>query len=109
MKKLLLTLFFLFAFSLSAEEFKSEIFKEGKLLYSDDFEKELNSSWWQIRTKNWKVKNGVLTGAPDFKTKEEAMKALKRDHHLGLEPVIRLEHIPKQFVCKLRFQYTEKK
>ena len=54
------------------------------------------------------MKNGVLTGAPDFKTKEEAMKSLKRDHHLGLGPVIRLEHIPKQFVCKLRFQYTGK-
>ncbi|MDD7985012.1 hypothetical protein PQO01_08640 [Lentisphaera marina] len=91
-----------------SEEFKSEIFTKGKLLYSDDFEGDLDSDWWQLRTKNWRVKSGVLIGAPDYKTKEEAMKELKRDHHLGLAPVIRLENLPTQFVCKLRFQYTGK-
>ena len=48
----------------------------------------------------------MLIGAPDYATKEEAMKDLKRDHHLGLGPVIRLDHLPKQFVCELRFKYT---
>ncbi|EDM27056.1 hypothetical protein LNTAR_07424 [Lentisphaera araneosa HTCC2155] len=107
MKKILISLALMMS-SLCAEQFKSELFTEGKLLYSDDFEQALDSKWWQTRTKNWQVKNGILTGAPDFKTKEEAMKALKRDHHLGLGPVIRLENLPEKFVCTLRFQYTGK-
>jgi len=85
---------------------ESELFTSLKLLYADDFDGELNPEFWQKRTKNWQVKDGILIGAQDFKTKEEAMKALNRDHHLGLGPVIRLEKIPPQFVCKIRFKYT---
>jgi hypothetical protein len=85
---------------------ESELFSTLQLIYEDDFDGEFNPQFWQKRTKNWQVKDGVLTGAPDFKTKEEAMKKLKRNHHLGLGPVIRLEKIPAKFVCELRFKYT---
>jgi len=33
------------------------------------------------------IKDGKLIVTPQFTSREEAMKALKRDHHLGLEPV----------------------
>ena len=108
MKKLLMILALLMISSLGAEEFKSTLFKEGKLLYSDDFDGEFNQDWWKMRSKSWQVKNGMLIGVPSYKSKEEAMKALKRDHHLDLGPVIRLDKLPAQFVCKLRFQYTGK-
>ena len=87
---------------------ESELFTNLNLIYSDDFNGDFNTEFWQKRTKNWQIENGVLIGAPDFKTKEEAMKKLKRNHHLGLGPVIRLEKIPPQFVCKIRFKYTGK-
>ncbi|MBT5815137.1 MAG: hypothetical protein HOI15_12455 [Opitutales bacterium] len=85
--------------------FKSHLFEKGTLVYSDDFDGELNRERWQPRTKNWKVKDGVLIGAPDYKNAEEAEKALGRDHHLGLGPVIRLNQLPESFVCHMRFKY----
>jgi len=85
--------------------FQSELFSKGTLVYTDDFDGEFNREWWQPRTKNWKVKDGLLIGAPDYKNAEEAQKALGRDHHLGLGPVIRLNHLPESFVCHMRFKY----
>ena len=35
------------------------------------------------------------------------MKALKRDHHLGLEPVAHINRIPEKFVCHLRYQFAK--
>jgi hypothetical protein len=102
---------FLFLLSLSAnlcaeaQTFKSHLFEKGTLVYTDDFDGEFNLERWEPRTKNWKVKDGMLIGAPDFKNAEEAEKALGRDHHLGLGPVIRLNHLPENFVCHLRFKY----
>ena len=101
---------FLFLLSLSsnlyaeAPPFKSHLFKKGTLVYSDDFNGELNRERWEPRTKNWQVKDGMLIGAPDYKNAEEAEKALGRDHHLGLGPVIRLNHLPENFVCHMRFK-----
>jgi hypothetical protein len=66
-------------------EFKSDLFKSGKLIYSDDFNGAINKEFWG-QPKGKKIKDGILTVGPLFKSKEEAMKALKRDHHLGLEP-----------------------
>ncbi|MGB0580036.1 MAG: hypothetical protein ACPGVU_10070 [Limisphaerales bacterium] len=111
MKKLLL---FLIVTSLSpmlhagAPTFESQLFKNGTLIYSDDFDGELDRKRWQPRTKSWEVKHGVLVGKPDYSNKEEAMKALKRDHHLGLSPVIRLDHLPKKFVLHLRVKFEGK-
>ena len=35
------------------------------------------------------------------------MKALKRDHHLGLEPVAHINSIPENFVMHLRYQFAK--
>lgn len=85
--------------------FKSHLFKQGTLIYSDDFNGKLDPKQWQPRTKSWEVKDGVLVGKPDYADKKEAMKALKRDHHLGLSPVIRLDHLPKKFVIQFRVKF----
>jgi len=87
-------------------EFKSEFFKSGKLIYSDDFNGAINKEFWG-QPKGKKIKDGILTVGPLFKSKEEAMKALKRDHHLGLEPVVHINRIPEKFVMHLRYQFAK--
>ena len=84
--------------------FKSELFEKGKLVYADEFDGELNAERWGSK-QGKEIKDGQLIVTPKFKTKEEAMKALKRDHHLGLEPVASLKGIPDQFVCRMRYQF----
>lgn len=91
-----------------APTFNSRLFKKGTLIYSDGFDGKLDLQRWQPRTKSWEVKDGVLVGKPDYANKEEAMKALKRDHHLGLSPVIRLDHLPKKFVLHFRVKFEGK-
>jgi hypothetical protein len=85
--------------------FKSRLFKKGTLIYSDDFEGELDRERWEPRTKTWEIKDGTLIGSPDYKNAEEAQKALGRDHHLGLSPVIRLNHLPPKFVLHMRVKF----
>jgi hypothetical protein len=93
---------------LSAEEptFTSELFKKGTLVYSDDFDGELNREYWG-QAKGKQLKDGKLIIAPLFKSKEEALKALKRDHHLGLEPVAHINRIPEKFVCHLQYKFAK--
>ncbi len=101
----------LFTFDASADdppEFKSEIFKTGTLVYSDDFDGGINRERWGAPTKDKQIKNGNLIVSAKFQSKEEAMKALKRDHHLGLEPVVHLNRIPEQFVCHMRYKFKKK-
>ena len=103
-------LFFLTALlipSLHADKpaFESQLFAKGTLIYSDDFDGVFDEERWEPRTKSWEVKDGVLVGMPDYANAEEAMKALKRDHHLGLSPVIRLNHLPEKFVLHLRVKF----
>jgi hypothetical protein len=95
--------------NLSAKEpaFKSGLFQNGKLVYSDDFNGELNRERWG--TKGTKIVDGTLIVEPQFTNREEAMKKLKRDHHLGLEPVGHLNQIPEQFVCHLRYKFEKPK
>lgn len=64
-------------------EFKSELFKLGKLIYSDDFNGAVNKEFLG-QPQGKKIKEGILTVGPLFKSKDEAMKALKLDHHQGL-------------------------
>jgi len=112
MNKLRLLLLPVFSLGLSAHlpaeepKFKSELFKTGKLIYSDDFDGELNREFWG-QPKGKKIEDGKLIIEPLFKSKEEAMKALKRDHHLGLEPVAHINRIPEKFVCHLRYQFAK--
>ena len=85
--------------------FESELFESGNLVYTDDFDGELNKEFWALRTKSWEIVDGTLVGKPDYDSAEEAMAALKRDHHLGLSPVIRLNQLPEKFVLHMRLKY----
>lgn len=100
-----------FSASLRAEEptFEAKPFSSGALIYSDDFDGEFNRERWGAPKKDKEIKDEKLIVSPLFKSKEEAMKALKRDHHLGLEPVVHLNHIPENFVCHLRYQFETEK
>jgi hypothetical protein len=104
---LLFTLTLAFSSNLFAEDpvFESELFSKGTLLYSDDFDGEFNRKFWETRTKSWEITDGTLVGKPDYDNAEEAMKALKRDHHLGMSPVIRLNQLPEKFVLHMRLKY----
>ena len=97
--------------SANADEpkFKSELFKTGKLVYSDNFDGEFNRQRWGAPKKNKHIKDGKLVVTAQFKSREEAMKALKRDHHLGLEPVVHLNRIPRAFVCRMRYKFETDK
>ena len=86
-------------------KFNSELFKTGKLVYSDDFDGKLNRERWGA--KGAKIEDGKLIIRPQFTNREEAMKKLKRDHHLGLEPVGHLNKIPEEFVCHLRYKWEK--
>lgn len=104
---LILVLFAAISNSCTSEKsaFESELFSKGTLLYSDDFDGELNKEFWAPRTKSWEIIEGTLVGKPDYDNAEEAMAALKRDHHLGLSPVIRLNQLPEKFVLHMRLKY----
>jgi hypothetical protein len=93
------------AYASDTTSFKSRLFKNGTLVYSDDFDGELDRERWEPRTKTWEIKDGTLIGSPDHKNAEEAQKALGRDHHLGLSPVIRLNHLPPKFVLHMRVKF----
>ena len=87
--------------------FKSELFKKGTLVYSDNFDGEYNSERWGALKKDRQIKDGKLVVTARFKSREEAMKVLKRDHHLGLEPIVHLNRIPEAFVCHLRYKFEK--
>ena len=89
-------------------DFKSQLFEKGRLVCSDDFDGEFNRVRWGASTKDKQIKDGRLIVTAKFQTKDEAMKVLKRDHHLGLEPVVHLNRIPEQFVCHLRYKFEKK-
>ena len=88
-----------------APAFKSQQFEKGTLIYSDEFDGEYNRERWGAPKKSKQVKDGKLVVVAQFTSKEEAMKALKRDHHLGLEPVAHLNRIPEAFVCHMRYRF----
>ena len=44
-------------------EFKSELFKSGKLIYADDFNGAVNKEFWG-QPKGKKIKDGILTVGP---------------------------------------------
>ena len=89
--------------------FKSELFKTGTLVYSDDFDGEINRERWGAPTRDKQIAEGKLIVSAKFKSREEAMKVLHRDHHLGLEPVVHLNRIPEAFVCHMRYRFETDK
>ena len=97
-----------FSFSLFAQDstFRSEFFDKGKLIYCDEFDGPLNRVFWG-QPKGKTIKDGKLIVGPHFQSKEEAIKVLKRDHHLGLEPVAHINRIPRKFVMNLRYPFAK--
>ena len=87
-----------------SDEFNSQLFSQGTLIYSDNFDGELNKDY--LRAKKMYLKDGHLIMTPQFKTKEEAMKKLKRDHHLGLGVVGHLNKVPEKFVLHMRYKFV---
>ncbi|MDE0865468.1 MAG: hypothetical protein OSA98_16910 [Rubripirellula sp.] len=85
--------------------FKSQLFERGTLIYSDDFDHEFNRERWGAPKKSNQIKDGKLVVTAQFKSREEAMKSLKRDHHLGLVPIVHINRIPEAFVCHLRYKF----
>ena len=85
--------------------FESQLFESGTLIYSDDFNGEYDKERWGAPKKDRQISDGKLVVTAQFKSKEEAMNVLKRDHHLGLEPVVHLNRIPEAFVCHIRFRF----
>ncbi|PHS15433.1 MAG: hypothetical protein COA78_05070 [Blastopirellula sp.] len=102
---------FLFVVSLSSNlkaespDFKSQLFKTGTLVYSDDFDQDYSKERWGAPKKDREIKDGKLIFVPLFNNAEEAQKALGRDHHLGLGVVAHLNKIPEKFVCHMRFKF----
>ena len=102
---------FLFLLSLSsnlcaeAPHFESHLFKKGTLVYSDDFDGELNRELWEPRSgTRWEVRDGALVGRPSSREFQEKHKD-DSDDHRGLGPVIRLNQVPESFVCHMRFKF----
>lgn len=89
--------------------FHSELFKTGTLVYADDFDGDYNKERWGAPKKDRQIEGGKLVVTARFQSKEEAMDVLKRDHHLGLEPVVHLNQIPEAFVCHMRFRFETNK
>lgn len=85
-------------------EFKSTLFKKGKLVYSDDFDGKYNKVRWGM-PKGKEIKDGTLIVTARFPNAEVAQKTLKRDHHLGLDPEAHLNKIPEKFVCHMRYKF----
>ena len=88
--------------------FDSELFESGTLVYADDFDGEYSPVRWGSPGKGKEIEDGKLVVTPRFTSREEAMKILKRDHHLGLEPVVHLNRIPENFICHLRYKFEKK-
>jgi len=101
-----LILFLPLAIGAKEAAFHSELFKTGTLIYTDDFDGAFNKERWGA-PKGTTIENGMLIIEPQFTNREEAMKVLKRDHHLGLEPIGHLNNIPEKFVCCMRYKFEK--
>lgn len=89
--------------------FSSQQFETGILIYADNFDGAYDRERWGAPGKDKQIRDGKLVVSARFESKEEAMKVLNRDHHLGLEPVIHLNRIPKAFVCHMRYRFETDK
>ena len=103
-------LFFLsLGFNLLADDapaFKSTLFEKGTLIASEDFDEAFSPKLFSGQAaKRAILKDGTMTITPRFTSKEEAMKKLKRDHHLNTGIVFHINRLPDQFVCHLRFKW----
>ena len=89
-----------------APTFKSTLFEKGTLIVSEDFDEKFGPEVFGGQVaKRAILKDGAMIITPRFTSKEEAMKKLKRDHHLNTGIVFHITKLPDQFVCHLRFKW----
>lgn len=108
-KSLLLSLALLTPLSLSVAEeaVESELFGTTTLVYSDDFDGELNLDFWEIRQNStWKIEDGILKGSQSSKEFQAKKIAQGDKAHAGFKPVIWLNQVPAEFVCTMRLRYS---
>lgn len=93
--------------SLTAKEYRSELFQSLRLVYQDDFSLgKLNTDYWQIRQgSTWVVKDGVLMGSPSPKEYQDKKVAEGDKAHAGFKPVIWLEKVPENLVVQFRVRF----
>lgn len=109
MSRVLLVFCLLAPVAISAEDPRvdSELFETTRLVYSEDFDGELNLEFWEIRQgSTWKIEDGILKGSESPKEFQEKKIAAGDRAHAGFKPVIWLKQVPAEFVCTLRFRYT---
>lgn len=107
----LLTLILTLNFTLSAEDYKPQLFKSMELIYENDFSKDGPPSpeQWTIRqSSTWIQKDGILHGSEAPKDFQKKKLASPDPTHAGLRPVIFLTPIPEDFVFQCRLRYDGK-
>lgn len=90
----------------SVQKYKPVLFKQTKLLYSDDFSApQLNKEFWQARgSPAPTIVEGVLSLAPPMD--EVKAKELEAQNQSAVPfPVIWLVQVPENFVCTMRLRY----
>ena len=96
--------------SVSADDYKPELFRSAELIFDEQFEKDgphKNTKQWEIRQNTqWNVKGGVLTGEIATEEYQKKMQAIG-DGHDGTRPVIWIRPVPKAFVVRMRVRYNE--
>ena len=102
----LLTIAFSPLLHAGSPDYKPELFQSTKLVYSDTFDGQLNTEFWEVRQNTtWVIKDGILTGSPSSKEFQDKKKASADPSHAGLNPVIWLKQVPENFVCTMRVRY----
>lgn len=98
------------ALDADSPEYKSELFKNTKLVYADSFDGgTINTEFWEVRQNStWVIKDGVLCGSESSKEFQEKKKASDDPSHAGLKPVMWLKKVPENFVCTMRVRYGAK-
>ena len=61
----------------------STCLRTAHLIYSDDFDGELDREQWEPRTKTWEIKDGTLIGSPDHKNARGGSKGVGTRPSLG--------------------------
>lgn len=91
-------------------DYKPELFKTARPVYSDSFDSgTINTEFWEVRQNTtWVIKDGVLSGSESSKEFQAKKKASDDPSHAGLKPVIWLKKVPERFVCTMRVRYNGK-
>lgn len=94
----------------AGESVESELFETTTLVYSEDFDGELDLDFWEVRqASTWKIEDGILKGSESSKEFQAKKIAAGDKAHAGFKPVIWLKQVPAEFVCTMRFRYTGEK